>query len=144
MWERHNSIGNALVWCCCTNQLNCNWLSGGTWWCVGPVSVSDKMSHHKISWNIEAARLEVTITVSLRIWQVSQKQCCGDACQISEWFDYDESAIPWMLLTHLLLDKMAAIRQTTFSWMKNFNFWLKYHWSLFLRVQLTIGQHWFR
>ena len=25
-----------------------------------------------------------------------------------------------------------------------YKFWLKFHWSLFLRVQLTIFQHWFR
>ena len=31
-----------------------------------------------------------------------------------------------------------------FYWMKMFVFWLKFHWSLFLRVQLTIYQHWFR
>ena len=51
-------------------------------------------------------------------------------------------------LTHLPLDKMSAISQmtfsNTFSWMKNFEFWLTYHRSLFLRVQLTIIQHWFR
>ena len=51
-------------------------------------------------------------------------------------------------LTHLSLDKMAAISQTTFSdafsLMKSFLFWLKFHWSLFLRVHLTITQHWFR
>ena len=43
---------------------------------------------------------------------------------------------------------MAAISQKIFSddcsWMKSFVFWLKFHWSLFLRVQLTISQHWFR
>ena len=43
---------------------------------------------------------------------------------------------------------MAAISQTTFwnafSWMKNFVFWFEFHWSLFVRVQLTIFQHWFR
>ena len=37
---------------------------------------------------------------------------------------------------------MAAISQTifsdTFSWMKCFVCWFKFHWSLFLRVQLTI------
>ena len=37
---------------------------------------------------------------------------------------------------------MEAILQMTFSsafsWMKIFEFWLKFHWSLFLRVQLTI------
>ena len=35
---------------------------------------------------------------------------------------------------------MSAISQTTFSnafsWMKSFVFWLKFYWSLFLRVQL--------
>ena len=52
------------------------------------------------------------------------------------------------VLTHLPLDKMAAISQTifagAFSRMKSFVFWLKFHWSLFLRVQFTITQHWFR
>ena len=51
-------------------------------------------------------------------------------------------------LTHPPLDKMDAILQTIFSdaffWMKSFVFWLKFHWSLFLIVQLTITQHWFR
>ena len=43
---------------------------------------------------------------------------------------------------------MAAISQTIFPdaffWMKSFVFWLKFHWSVFLRVQLTISQRWFR
>ena len=57
--------------------------------------------------------------------------------------------IPWcptlrfLSLTHLSLDKMAAISQTmfwnTFLWMKSFVFRSKFHWSLFLRVQLTIS-----
>ena len=51
-------------------------------------------------------------------------------------------------LTHLPLDEMAAISQTifpdAFSWMKSFVFLLKFHWTLFLRVQLTITRHWFR
>ena len=44
--------------------------------------------------------------------------------------------------------QMDAISQTTFSnafsWMKMFEFRLKFHWSLFPRVQLTIFQQWFR
>ena len=52
------------------------------------------------------------------------------------------------VLTHLPLDKMAAILRTifssAFSWMKSLVFLLKFHWSLFLRVQLIITQHWFR
>ena len=54
----------------------------------------------------------------------------------------------WCGLTDLHLDKMAAVSQTIFSdgfsWMKSSVFWLKFHWSLFPRVQLTITQHWFR
>ena len=51
-------------------------------------------------------------------------------------------------LTHWDRDTMAAIFQTTFwnafSWMKIYEFRLKFHWSLFLGAQLTIYQHWFR
>ena len=58
------------------------------------------------------------------------------------------SFIPVWFLTHWGRDKMDAISQTTFSsafyWMKMYELWLKIHWSLFLRVQLTIFQHWFR
>ena len=45
-------------------------------------------------------------------------------------------------------DKMAAVLQTTFlnifSWMKIYEFRSKFHWNLFLRVQLTIFRHWHR
>ena len=44
-------------------------------------------------------------------------------------------------LTHWGRDKMDAISQTE---MKMFEFRLKFHWSLFPRVQLTIFQHWVR
>ena len=51
-------------------------------------------------------------------------------------------------LTHWGRDKMDAISQTTLSnaflRMKMLEFWLKFHWSLFLRVQLTVFQHWLR
>ena len=49
--------------------------------------------------------------------------------------------------THWGRGKMAAIPQTTFSntfsWLKMFNFPLKFHWNLFLWVQLIIFHHWF-
>ena len=52
------------------------------------------------------------------------------------------------LLTPLPPDKMATISQIIFSdaflWMKSFVFWLKCQWSLFLRVEMTITQHWLR
>ena len=51
-------------------------------------------------------------------------------------------------LTHWGRDKMDAISQTpfsnVFSWIKMYEFRLRFHWSLFPRVQLTIFQHWFR
>ena len=53
-----------------------------------------------------------------------------------------------VLLTHWGWDKMDVISQTTLSnaflWMKMLEFWLKFHWSLLRRVQLTIFQQWFR
>ena len=53
---------------------------------------------------------------------------------------------PW--LTHWGRDKMAAIFQTTFSnvfsWIKMYELRLTFHLSLFLEVQLTRFQHWFR
>ena len=58
--------------------------------------------------------------------------------------------IIWVIcsLTNWGRDKMAAIFQTTlsnaFSWMNVLEFRLKFHWSLFLRIQLTIFPHWFR
>ena len=45
-------------------------------------------------------------------------------------------------------DKMAATLQATFStefsWMKMYQFQLKFHWSFFLRAKLTLSPHWFR
>ena len=55
---------------------------------------------------------------------------------------------PPLPITHCGRDEMAAIFQTifsnAFSCMKMFEFRLTFHCSLFLRVQLTIFQHWFR
>ena len=44
--------------------------------------------------------------------------------------------------------QIAAISQTifwnVFSWMKMYEFRLRFHWNMFLRFELTIVQHWFR
>ena len=51
-------------------------------------------------------------------------------------------------LTHWGRDKMAANFLMTFSnafsWIKIYEFRLRFHWSLLPRVQLTIFQQWFR
>ena len=63
-------------------------------------------------------------------------------------FRWQPGVLKVSFLTHWGRDKMDAISQTTFSsafsWMKMFEFRLKFHWSLFLMVQLTIFHHWFR
>ena len=60
---------------------------------------------------------------------------------------YDISPLQ-AILTHWGPDEMKNISSATFSnvfsSMKMFEFLLKFHWSLFPRVQLTIFQHWFR
>ena len=58
------------------------------------------------------------------------------------WSAYGFRLTPWGW------KRMAAISQMTysnaFSWMKMYKFCLRFHWSLFLRFELTIFQHWFR
>ena len=41
-------------------------------------------SYRKISWSLEAARLDAIMIVSLWIWQESRQRCCCCACRISE------------------------------------------------------------
>ena len=70
------------------------------------------------------------------------------------WFqDYftDTPAIikvNWCELSHWSRNNMAVMFQTTFSnavsWTKIYQFWLKFHWNLIVKVQLTIVQHWLR
>ena len=64
------------------------------------------------------------------------------------WINQKCLSISITTLTHWGRDKMAAVSQTIlsnpFSWMKMLEFRLKFHRSLFLGVQLTIIQHWFR
>ena len=53
-----------------------------------------------------------------------------------------------MKLTHWGRVKIAAFSQTMHSnarsWREIYEFYLKFDWSLFLRIQLIIFQHWFR
>ena len=62
---------------------------------------------------------------------------------LKAWMTASETA-----LTHWRRYKMADISQTTlsdaFSWLKIYEFRLIFHGSLFLRVQLTLSQLWFR
>ena len=58
------------------------------------------------------------------------------------WFAFcGEESSDWLLivLTHLPLDKMASILKTTFSiafsWMKMFEFLLKFHWTVWYKTK---------
>ena len=94
------------------------WTNG----CANNQHAGDLRCHH--------AHYDITVMTSTH-WSLEQ---------ITTWACFN--------LTHWGRDKMAAVSQTmfsnAFSWMKIYEFWLIFHWSLFLRVQLTIFQHWFR
>ena len=85
-----------------------------------------------------------TTTAMLSQW-LGRRECrlrlCNSLCRT-------ELMLLRQHLTHWGWDKMTAIFQTTFSnafsWIKMYEFRLGFHWSLFLRVQLIIFQHWFR
>ena len=70
------------------------------------------------------------------------------ACIVLPTVTTHQILITSIFVNTLSRDKMADISQTTFwnafSWMKICKFRLRFHWRLFLRVQLTIFQHWFR
>ena len=69
-------------------------------------------------------------------------------CIFHTWFNSKGDNFKYIFLTHWGRDEMAAISQMTvsnaFSWMKMYEFWLKFHWSVFLSDQLTIFQDWFQ
>ena len=96
----------------------------------------------------------------IRVWHIGQEeQIIGWIVEIIDQYCtnsyiWPHSSINYLDLsrqkyvhsTHLSQDKMAAISQTIFSdafaLIKSFVFWLKCHWSKFLRVKLTVFQCW--
>ena len=76
-------------------------------------------------------------------WTVEAVHLSWAPCITSSICSYDHRP-----LKHWGRNKMAAILQTSFSiafpWTKTFEFWMICHWNVFLRVSLTIWQHWFR
>ena len=82
---------------------------------------------------------------------LDRKSYCGDKTVV--WSSYLHNGISYTgEITSLYwiraLGKMAVFSEKIFSdaisWMKSFVFSLKFHGILFLRVQLTTIQHWFR
>ena len=79
---------------------------------------------------------------------LSGEVSCRGTCQISE----EEETIPrvFEISRDLTIRRLTPWTkwppfhrryfQNAFSWTKHFEFWLKYSWSLFLKVQLTMSQ----
>ena len=119
---------------------------------------------------VDSSFLHTILSKNMIIWEnIDEKQTCKKLLKTIAWirnfwwkvsipiFHQDKmplTEIPkgsWAhagFLTHWGRDKMAAVSQSTlsnaFSGMKMLEFRLRFHWSLFLRVKLTIVQHWFR
>ena len=89
--------------------------------------------------------LHYSLRSSGHIATCDYRHCCHHGNCVGILYPLGDMAL---ILTHLPLDKMAAISQMifsyTFSWIKSSVFWKNFHWSLFIRVQLTITQPWFR
>ena len=92
-------------------------------------------------------QMTMSALVQVNVWhQTDDKPSLTE-----QWIDRftDAYASPcFNELTHKGRDKTATVLQTTFSyafsWIKEYVFRIKFHWTLFLKVQLTICQHWFR
>ena len=80
---------------------------------------------------------------------------------VSSWNDISQhyfealnvTGYTWGILVKMIFNTLRSRQMATifqiiysneFSWMKLYEFQLKFHWILFLRVQLTIFQHWLR
>ena len=84
----------------------------------------------------------IFVYLSLGMW-LCHTTTCREGPNLAE---VQLGGISPMVLTHWGRDKMAANSQTTFSntfsWIKMCEYWFELHWIVFLRVQLTIFQHW--
>ena len=82
--------------------------------------------------------------ITLGIYQVSSDTVARSSLRTTS-VPPDENKL---LLTHWGRDKMDAISQMTYSnafcWMKSSEFRISFHLSVFIRIQLTITQLWFR
>ena len=117
-----------------------------------------------VSWQIireSCGRVKISLIpfdLSCNIFIANKERNANDVCmyicvcQRKEYYKIYFLSVSdhfvFIMLTHWGRDKMAAICQTTFSnafsWMKMNEFRLGFHWSLFLRFEITIFHHWFR
>ena len=70
-------------------------------------------------------------------------RCVDGLVLIDCWSSAETVIVTWTInvfMWEIMLQKWV----NAFACMKMNVFWLTFHWNLFLRVQLTIFQHWFR
>ena len=81
----------------------------------------------------------VILLISSPIYVVPLSKLCK---LIEAWwciYALFNTSMPWQNDRHLADNIFKCI-----SWIKMYQLWLKLHWNLFLRVHLTIFQHWFQ
>ena len=125
-----------------------------TRYCSKPSRITGKTPLHIECWHSNQYQSSLSVDFGKPfLWQRSAKQTSHDMDKyldpcITMGCDCSSMLYPNDRVNILRPWQMDAISQTTFSnvfsWMKMFEFRLKFHWSLFPRVQLTIFQQWFR
>ena len=157
--QHHNVMSSLIGWAHSRNDP-----------CIEPVIMCETASIMNNLWHIFNIIFDVSTTIKDTLWHIRPMKKCPTktACimnnsyedidiyivslsarQVAECQKIHHGLLTQVcFLTHWGRDKMAAVSQTmfsnAFSWMKMYEFRLKFHWSLFLRLQLTIFQHWFR
>ena len=101
-------------------------------------------------WRSFCRDLNVLTPYVLVVWRENRYVCLTLKYRWSLRFHLHLMIISIQLvwLTHWSWDNMAAILQTKFlnalSWMKLYEFRIRFHWSVFLRSQSTIFQQWLK
>ena len=145
-----STLVQVLAWCLMPpGGFNCGfyWPWEGMAWCPS----------HSISWSVKSSRIHIRIYLletldtnhHRNVFEIYMPEMAAQWGKLNFGVPVGKQmSLICSILTHLPLDKMATISQMifadAFSWIKSFVVWLKCHWSLFLRVQLTITQYWFR
>ena len=122
-------------------EWRCSWSSADRR-CSNYIWVSTILLPTKVRLILEVLRYQWYIH-KIAVWLFTDMRNSNFTCYREMWHTTNNyMCSPPQLLTHWGWDKMAVIFQTTFSnafsRMKIYGFRLRFHWSLFARVQITI------
>ena len=156
--EDKSSLVQVMAWChqATSHYLNQCWPSSMLPYDVSRGYHINECVNLSSNWSLNPTVIHLNSNLSWWCWFHTTETYCGG------WYPSDlapghQQPLCWPrpehnarhspLLTHWGRDKIAAILQTTFSnafsSLKIYDFCLIFHWSLFLRFQWTIFQHWF-